>query len=305
MLYSSLVQRIKPPKEGRYRTPAALKALRVSLLKPVASPFVISVMIFILQELPRAKAVITLLCLFCVTLYAQKNKPLTPAPKAPSIIFTDIAPKSNFAYRTNNNYVGKKYFPQPMCGGVAVFDYNNDGWKDFYSANGDLEHSSPNAKQYDSMFENQGGKMFTDVSVKLGADFMHSGYQRGSAFSDLNNDGWLDLVVTSLDAMLNAANNKAHWLLVKLIGKQSNCDSIGAKIKVTTASGRTLFNHVTTSAGFMSSSDLRAHFGLGNESVINAVEIIWPNGAKQILRNVMADKILQIEEPMTGTKIKD
>jgi len=190
---------------------------------------------------------------------------------------------------------------RPYTGwGCGFIDYNNDGWKDIHSANGELEPLMRNARQHDSMFENMQGRSFTDVSAKLGEAFMKLGYQRGSAFGDLNNDGFMDLVVTSLDEkpriLLNSGGNGAHWLLVALCGRQSNRDGIGAKIKVTTGSGRQLYNHVTTSVGFMSSSDKRAHFGLGGERVIKSVEIEWPSGVTQRLINVAADQILKVEE---------
>src|SRR5205814_9752888 len=98
------------------------------------------------------------------------------------------------------------------------------------------------------------------------------GFQRGSAFVDLNNDGFMDLVVTSLNEkpriLLNSADNGAHWLLIEATGQRSNRDAIGTKFKLTTPAGRTLYNHVTPSAGFMSSSDRRVHFGLGSEDSV-------------------------------------
>ena len=180
-------------------------------------------------------------------------------------------------------------------------DYNNDGWKDLYSSNGDIDNMGDTSRQHDTMFENVDGKEFRDVSGLLGADFSHAGFQRGSAFVDLNNDGFEDLVVTSLDEkpriLLNSADNGNHWLLVNTIGRRSNRDGVGAALKLTTASGRTLYNHVTTSDGFMSSSDKRVHFGLGPEKAIASLEIHWPSGIVQTLKKPRADQILTVKEP--------
>ncbi|HWR54725.1 MAG TPA: CRTAC1 family protein, partial [Bryobacteraceae bacterium] len=188
---------------------------------------------------------------------------------------------------------------RPLSGWSNGFiDYNNDGWKDLYSSNGQVDDILPDARQHDTMFENSGGKRFEDVSSQMGPDFLHIGYQRGSAFADLNDDGALDLVVTSLNEkpriLINSGDSVHHWLVVAPRGRASNRDGVGAKIKVTTASGRVLYNHVTTSVGFMSSSDKRVHFGLGAESTIQSVEIRWPSGIVQRLGNVQADRILEV-----------
>jgi len=183
----------------------------------------------------------------------------------------------------------------------GFIDYNNDGWKDLYSANGDVDNLVRNSRQSDSMFENVNGKEFVDVSGEMGRDFLRQGYQRGSAFADLNNDGFMDLVVTSLNErpriLTNSADNGNHWLMLQTTGTSSNRDGIGAKIKLTTASGRSLYNHVTTSVGFMSSSDRRVHFGLGSESRIASIEIRWPSGKLQQLGATHADQLLQVREP--------
>ncbi len=183
----------------------------------------------------------------------------------------------------------------------GFIDYNNDGWKDIYSSNGDVDYFEPNARQRDTMFQNVDGKRFIEVGDKLGKDFQHLGFQRGSAFVDLNDDGFLDIVVTSLHEkpriLINSANNGNHWLLVDPVGRVSNRDAVGARIKVTTGTGRTLYNHVTASVGFMSSSDRRVHFGLGQERTVKSVEIRWPSGVVQTLNDVPVDKVLKVEEP--------
>lgn len=184
---------------------------------------------------------------------------------------------------------------------AGFIDYDNDGWQDLYSANGDVDNIKPNARQHDTMFQNTGGKEFRDVSDEMGKDFLREGFQRGAAFGDLNNDGFEDLVVTSLNEppriLMNSADNGNHWLALALTGRWSNRDAIGAKVKLTTSSGRVLYNHVSVSVGFISSSDKRVHFGLGAENRVSKIEIRWPRGAVQELVDVQADLLLRVEEP--------
>jgi len=190
---------------------------------------------------------------------------------------------------------------RPLSGwSIGFIDYDNDGWRDLFSANGDVDDFIAYAKQSNSIFQNVGGKQFVDVSDRMGPDFKRLGYHRGSVFVDLNNDGFMDLVVTALNErpmiLMNNALNKNHWETFDLRGTKSNRDAIGARIKLTTDSGRVLFGHVSPSVGFMSSSDRRVHFGLGSESTIKTVEIWWPSGIFQHLDQVPADHIVTVHE---------
>jgi hypothetical protein len=191
---------------------------------------------------------------------------------------------------------------RPFSGwSLGFIDFDNDGWLDIYSANGDVDNLKSHSKQHDTMFRNLNGTHLSDVSSQMGSDFLPLGYQRGAAFGDLNNDGFEDIVVTSLGEkpriLFNQGLNHDHWLLFDLRGHTSNRDGIGATLKLTTASGRVLYNQATTSIGLMSSADRRVHFGLAQETSATSVDIRWPSGILQHLTHLTADQIITVEEP--------
>jgi hypothetical protein len=138
------------------------------------------------------------------------------------------------------------------------------------------------------------------VSREAGAEFQIKRAHRGCAFADFDNDGRMDVVTTSLnepaELFRNESSTDHHWLAIRLIGARSNRDGIGAKIKLTTTDGRVQFNQVTSSVGYASSSDLRVHFGLGKEAKVKEIEIHWPNGVVQRLKDIAADRLLTVAE---------
>jgi hypothetical protein len=123
---------------------------------------------------------------------------------------------------------------------------------------------------------------------------------RGLAVGDIDNDGRLDAVVTSNDGALyvlhNSTQTQNHWLTLELLGHRSNRDAIGAEVKLMTAKG-SQWATVTTAGSYLSSSDKRVHFGLGPETVVRTIDIRWPSGIRQTMKDVRVDQILKIEEP--------
>jgi hypothetical protein len=213
--------------------------------------------------------------------------------------------KGNFVDMTVASGLGKT---TAMSGwGNGDFDFDNDGWKDLFVARSNVMdnigelNSSRHYPEPNSVFRNLANGKFEDVSAGAGVDFQKEGAHRGVAFGDLDNDGRIDVVVTVLNGHVklfhNISDTKNHWILLKLTGTKSNRMGIGAQIRVTAEDGSSQWNEVTTAVGYASSSDSRVHFGLGKNSRIKEIEIRWPSGIRQILRDVTANQILPVEEP--------
>ncbi len=188
--------------------------------------------------------------------------------------------------------------------GVGVFDFDNDGNKDLFTANSDILDNAMELAHRpfalpNRVFRNKGGLSFEDLSSKAGTSFSVPAPHRGAAFGDLNNDGKIDVVVTVLNGppeiWMNRSSNRNHWIILKLVGVKSNRDGLGTKVKVTTSLG-TQYNQATTAVGYNSSSDKRVHFGLGSADVVETIALTWPSGIKQVLKNVKADQILTVTE---------
>src|SRR5581483_8257805 len=139
-----------------------------------------------------ARAVLLLAAIVLAVGLADTTTPPTKRPH-----FTDIAPRSNFSYRSNNDLHDRKYFPQPMCGGVAAFDFDNDGNVDLFFTNGaklpELKKTDPSF--YNCLLRNKGDGTFEDVTTKAGLSGENLGYSFGVAAGDYDNDGYVDLFI--------------------------------------------------------------------------------------------------------------
>jgi hypothetical protein len=192
----------------------------------------------------------------------------------------------------------------PMAGwSPTIVDFDNDGWKDMFVTRGHVQ-ALPAAKvqidQPNTVFRNLGGSRFQALTEEAGLAARPAARHRGSAVGDLNGDGRLDVVTTALSApaevWLNDSPGRAHWLELKLEGTFSNRDGAGARIKVT-AGGTVQYNHVSFAAGYASSSAAPVHFGLGAASSAGLIEIRWPSGVVQELKNIAADRVIHVSEP--------
>ena len=156
----------------------------------------------------------------------------------------------------------------------------------------------PMAKhQPNVLFRNNGDGTFSDVSVTSGID--NSGYGRGVAYGDFNNDGCLDIYVANIDQtgklFLNNCNLDNNYLIIKTIGSASNKDGIGTRIKVVTDSG-IFIREVASGGSHLSQNTLSAHFGLGKSTMVSLIQITWPSGVVQELNDVSINQILRITE---------
>ena len=189
--------------------------------------------------------------------------------------------------------------------GTKFIDYDNDGWKDIFVAQGHvmdniaLTNPTLRYKEPPLLMRNVKGSL-KDVSARSGAVFGAPRAARGAAFGDLDNDGFLDVVINCNEEpplLLHNQGNANRWLIVDLTGTRSNRDGIGARLRLVTPSGVEQHQIASTAGSYLSASDKRVHFGLGAQTKADLLEIRWPSGVVQRLTDIRSNQILSVTEP--------
>jgi enediyne biosynthesis protein E4 len=230
----------------------------------------------------------------------------------PDLIVTDLSNERYRLFRQNADGSFRDLTNMSGVGGATLpysgwstrfFDYDNDGWKDLFVAQGHvmdtIEKTSPNLRylQPPLLLRNDSGRF---ARVMAGEVFKKEWAGRGAALGDLDNDGDVDLVVSNVGqkalVLRNEGGNKGNWVAIRTTGTVSNRDGIGCQVTVVSGGLRQHFT-VNTAAGYLSASDKRLLVGLGGDSVAKQIEIRWPSGIVQKFENVKAGQTLVATEP--------
>lgn len=211
------------------------------------------------------------------------------------LMFSDVSFAAGTA-RVMGPYVGW---------GTAFLDYDNDGWPDLMVVNG---HVYPQVDSVDVgskyaqrilLFHNDGNGKFSEVAAQAGDALMVPRVSRGAAFGDIDNDGNVDVVINNLDGkptiLQNDGGAKNNFVTIKTVGKGPNRDALGARVKVV-AGDLVQWDEVRSGGSYLSSSDLRLHYGLGKRSHVDLIEVHWPDGQTETVMNIAANQFLTIQE---------
>jgi hypothetical protein len=231
----------------------------------------------------------------------------------PDIVVTDLSNERYMLFRQNADHSFREVTNLSGLGAATLsfsgwstrlFDYDNDGWKDLFVAQGHvmdtIEKTAPNLRylQPPLLLRNDGGRF---VRVDAGDVFQRSWAGRGAAFGDLDNDGDVDIVLSNVGqnavVLRNDGGNRNSWIQIKTVGSTSNRDGIGSRVKVVSASGKSQYFTVSPAVGYLSASEKRLTVGLGSDASAALVEIRWPSGVVQRFENVKAGHTLTATEP--------
>ncbi len=231
----------------------------------------------------------------------------------PDIFKTNFSDDTSSLYQNNGDGTyNSKIFDaglglntQYLGWGVMFFDMDNDGWPDILIANGhvypevDTAHLGATYKEPRLVYWNQGNGKFKDISRSAGPGCTEPQSSRGLAIADFWNDGRLSAVINNSGAkpllLVNQAANSNHWIGISAVGTRSNRDGIGASVSVV-AGGKRWIQEVRSGSSYLSSSDLRLHFGLEAASKIDRVEVDWPSGLKEWFSVAAVDRIVTVTE---------
>ena len=229
------------------------------------------------------------------------------------IFKTNFSDDTSTLYRNNGDgtfddvtfAAGLGLHTQYLGWGTMFLDFDNDGWPDLLLVNGhvypevDKQHLGSDYEEPRILYHNDGHGKFVDISAEAGPGITAKSSSRGLAIGDLWNDGKLSAVVSNMNAppslLVNQVKTPNHWVAIRTVGTKSNRDGIGAKIWVH-AGGRTLVDEVRSGSSYDSQNDMRVHFGLGNATKIDSVEIRWPSGLRERFEGLGADKIHVLKE---------
>jgi hypothetical protein len=231
----------------------------------------------------------------------------------PSLIISNFANQMVSLYHNEGNGLFVDEAPQSEVGratlvtlgfGCFFFDYDNDGWQDIFVADGHIENEIERVQKRVSyaepphLFRNMGKGKFEEVTQQMGTAFASPKVARGAAFADIDNDGALDVLLTTNGGRAFLFHNEGaanHSLRIKLVGTKSNRDGIGAIVRVTSGADKQ-WKMLKSGSSYLSQSELVLTFGLGANTKADAIEIQWPSGHTEKLSGIPADQTITVEE---------